>query len=398
MWNQLTDTKMETGRSEMAEENRKQPLDNDGDNPLCEALRVEYSRFENILKEIAVERISNPGYYALAGAMILNIACVIFNPQAYMIIWILASLYFYLTYPLLPLILFAGQMARESGKKSAGENVREPMLPMLKNLHLFKNRNIVIRLAIRFFIMGIMPLTSGMALIYSISLIFAVILGIHGIIPPNTSLLIIIQCLGILILYLDLTYLKKQCTFVVRKLNLSSEKNIIRYLIITILGIIIVGVASVAAIILLIAILLPGFTLGVYDDVTALTAYRTDAWIGILLISQFIWMQCLQSVLSRRITRIFGMDLAGRIRRAEILLACPYLLRDQRQIPPGKKTRTDDVYREVLSLLYESRIHAISRTRLAGLFPTYSIGINIKELLRIEGLHHLSAMFKNPRP
>lgn len=384
----------------MPENDTGQPLwKNDGDSALCEALRAEYFRFDEILKGIDRERIGMTGFCALAGAVILNTACVIFNPQAYMILWILASLYFYLTYPLLPLLLFAAQMTFGSKEKSAGECSREPILPMIKNLHLFKNRDIVIRLAIRFFIISIMPLTSGMALIYTISLIFAVILGIQTIIPPMTSLLIIIQCLGILILYLDLAYLKRQFTFVVRKLNVSSEKNVIRYLIITILGIVVVGVASVAAIILLIAILLPGFTLGVFDDVTALTAYRTDAWIGILLISQFIWMQCLQSILSRRITRRFGMDLADRIRRAKNLLSCSPLFRIEKTLPGiAKEAISDSLRRDILSLLFESRIHTISRTRLAGLFPTYAIGINIKELLRIQELRHLSAMFKNSKP
>jgi hypothetical protein len=205
-----------------------------------------------------------------------------------------------------------------------------------------------------------------------------------------------VQCLGILIFYLDLAFLKKQFTFVARSFKRISSQNLKRYLVLAFLGIIVVIIGSCATIILLIAILLPGFTLGVYVDVTSLVENRANLWILVLLVSQFIWMQCLQSIMSRKLTRRFGIELLDRLKYARSLLTA------EDRVGPEKEENgmapiadnIEEMEKKIKSLVIESRIHVVTRSHLAGLFPTYSIGINIKEILILQELKNLSAMFR----
>lgn len=363
---------------------------------LLSAVSAEIKHLDAVLLGIDTDGIPRVAYLALTGAIILNILCLVSSTGIYMVLWILASLYFYLSYPLLPLILFLVPFLLQRQGIPVKQVNLNPLISWVKSLHLIRNHKIVLQLVIRFFLLSIMPMTSGMVLIYGLSLIFAVVLGVTGVIPDITSLLIVVQCLGILIFYLDLSFLKRQFTFFTQSLVVITHQNWMKYLLIGIIGILVVIIASCATVILLIAILLPGFTLGVYGDVTGFIQNRTNLWILLLLISQFIWMQYLQSIMSRRITRKFAADLSIRLKQGQALLT------RERQLTTGDEdtgcpVRADNlqiVYKEVLSLLMESRIHTITRTHMAGLFPTYAIGVDVPEIFRIQTLEDLSGMFQ----
>ncbi|MDD1728521.1 MAG: hypothetical protein LUQ50_05575 [Methanospirillum sp.] len=348
------------------------------DADLATAADGEIDRLHSLITGIDTDMIPPAGYGALASAFILNIVCLMVSTGTYLGLWIQASLYFYLIYPMFPLVLILlPSLFRRKAATISGDS-RDPLHIWIKNLHLIRNRTIVLQLVIRFFILSIMPLTSGMVLIYSISLLFAIILGVTGSISPLTSLLIVIQCLGILILYLDLTYLKRQFSFFVRSMSVLSSEHWIRYLLMGIGGVIVVAIASCATIILLIAILLPGITLGIYVDATNFIENRTSLWIIILWCSQFIVMQYMQSILSRRISRNICSELVSRLEVARDNLS------DRSSMSASRVLR---------SLVLESRIHAITRSHMAGFFPTYIIGVDVGEILKVRGLQELSDMF-----
>lgn len=364
---------------------------------IISGIHAEIMRLETVLLGIDSDRIPPAGYIALTIAIILNILCLMSSPGTYMVLWILASLYFYLTYPLLPLILIlTPYILRRQGEPV--KIVRPgPVIPWIQSLHLIRNHKILLQLIIRFFILSIMPLTSGMVLIYSLSLVFALILGVARMIPGQTSLLIVVQCLGILIFYLDLSYLKRQFSFFTQSLVVITNQNWVRYLLMGIVGVLVVIIASCAAIVLLIAILLPGFTLGIYVDVTGFIQNRANLWIVLILISQFIGMQYLQSILSRRIARNLGMDLSCQLKRVQVLLTASGELSvsgNEGRGDPGVSGELQMVRKEAISLLAESRIHAITRTHMAGLFPTYAVGVDVNEIFRIQRLEELSGMFR----
>jgi len=354
---------------------------------LISAIAIEKKRLQSLLGHINSDRIHEAGYGALAASVILNFVCLADSPGDYMVLWILSSLYFYLTYPLLPLVFI---LLPNLFRKKETKTRRDPLLPWLRNLHLIRNRRIVLQLAIRFFILGIMPLTSGMVLIYSLSLVYGVFLGASGGLPLLTSLLIVVQCLGILIFYLDLSFLKRQFSFLIKSLALATPDHWVRYLLVGIFGIVVVVIASVSAVILLIAILLPGFTLGVYVDAAGLVQNRSNVRILLLLICQFIIMQYFQSLLSRRIASNICTEQLSRLEQAEDVL--------NKAIPETGKSEclpvSQDALSAILPLVIESRIHGIVRMQMIGLFPTYTISVNINEILRIQSLEDLSGMFR----
>ncbi|PKL59575.1 MAG: hypothetical protein CVV33_07120 [Methanomicrobiales archaeon HGW-Methanomicrobiales-4] len=365
------------------------------DEDLISAVAEEIKNLRVVLEGIDIDLIPPVGYVAMAGAVILNLLCLVSNAGTYMVLWILASLYFYLSYPLLPLILFLIPHLLQRPVVPVNQDAREQFVSRIKTLHLIKNHKIVLQLVIRFFILSIMPLTFGMVFIYGLSLFFAVILGGTGVIPSLTSLLIVVQCFGILIFYLDLSLLKRQFSFFTRTLVVINRQNWVRYLLMAIVGVLVVTITSFATIILLITIFLPGFTLGVYVDAAGFIQNRTNLWILLLLVSQFIWMQYLQSILSRRIASSFGKDLSSRLNQAQVLLIRKGDTRaaNNEDSHPDDIVSTQMVRKEILSLLIESRIHTITRSHMAGLFPTYSIGVDIKEVFRIKALENLSGIF-----
>lgn len=389
------------GRSQFQVSGEEYPVpspieEKETDEDLISAVIEENNRLNDILIGIDTDQIPPLGYLAMAGAIILNLLCLVTSTGTYMVLWILASLYFYLSYPLLPLVLFLIPRLLQRRAVPVNREIQNQFISRIKTLHLIKNHKIVLQLVIRFFILSIMPLTFGMVFIYGLSLIFAVILGTTGVIPSLTSLLIEVQCLGILIFYLDLSLLKRQFSFFTRTLVVINRQNWVRYLLMAIVGVLVVTIASFATVILLITIFLPGFTLGVYVDAAGFIQNRTNLWILLLLISQFIWMQYLQSILSRRIARSFGEDLSIRLKQAQLLL----IRKSNNGAPddgdnyPEPSMSLQMVRKEVLSLLIESRIHTITRSHMAGLFPTYSIGVDINEVFRIESLENLSEVFK----
>ncbi|MFH0966123.1 MAG: hypothetical protein V1862_00345 [Methanobacteriota archaeon] len=352
---------------------------------ILSAIPAQISRLATIQSGIMNDLIPARSYVLLGLVGILNIWCIVATTGTYMVLWILASLYFYLTYPLLPLLLFPYHHIIKKGG-SAIPHDRRQILDWVKHLHIFSEKKTGVRLGIRFFVMSIVPLTAGVVLIYSLSLIFSLLLGSFHTIPYVTMYLITIQCLGILIFYLVVFFLRHHFYVLARSLFGMNRDNWTGYLILGMVSVIFVIIGSLSVVIFLIAILLPGITLGIYVDVANFIEYRTNAWILLLLFSQFIAMQFLQSVLSRKVASDICDDLCIRLKKAEKLLVSI----DTNQPHPGDH----HIKCQARSVLVESRIHAITRYMMAGLFPTYSIGVNINELLQIRSISELKGMFE----
>lgn len=351
----------------------------------------EITRLEGLLTGIARDQIPLRAYGVLGAVILLNIVLLAGDTRTYMVLWILSSLYFYLSYPLLPLALTLIQFLKKSPDRRGDSIPVGTLVTWVKNLQIFNYRVTGVQLFIRFFILSIVPLTAGIILIYSTSLIFSFLLWETGTIPEQTSILILVQCLGILIFYLDAFLFRHQFYVLTRSLFVISSQNWRRYLLIGIIGIIFVFIASIAVIILLIAIVLPGFTLGVYVDVTDFIQNRTNFLILLIIASQFVTMQYLQSILSRTIARDIIEDLCFRLISASHNLATTPDL-DARSSPDTRCLRE-----HILSLLLEARFHAVTRYQLAGLFPTYAVFVNVSSLLSVRTLGDLQGMFVRKR-
>lgn len=359
---------------------------------ISERVESEKERLDDIIAGIVTDHVPGYAYLVLGIMVLLNISILISTPQTYLVLWILASLYLYLFYPALPLILSVLQYVRTPSEEKTDTRQIKTLLIWVKNLQVIQNRDTGVRLAIRFFILGIVPLTGGIVIIYTASLLAAIYLGTTSGLSWQTSLLILVQCLGILVFYLNIFIFRQQFYLLTRSSIKISHKNWIRYLVIAILSCVLIVVASGAVIILLIAIVLPGITLGIYVDAANFVENRTNILILLLLISQCVIMQWMQSILSRTIALDIARDIRSRLDDISRILCSPEYAHERLPIQ-----ESHDICSKAVSLLLESRIHAITRTHLARMFPTYAVFISFEGLYTIQTLDDLEGMFSHRR-
>jgi hypothetical protein len=376
-------------------------------NSIRTKLSEEIERLSTIKKDIKQVKIGMCAYTILAAAVLISLYNISQSTITFMVLWITASLYFYLLYPILPLILFPIHQYTKRKKISANNKPSGKKASDIINwafrIKIIKNRKIGIRLVIRFFLFSLLPLTAGIILIYCSSLIFSLILGYQHQLPGETALLIIIQCLGILLFYLEVFYLRHHLYSYAKSFyrhtkknpeKTESKQNIKTYflkknreiLFIAIIGVLFLIIASILVIILLVAILLPGITLGIYVNVTEFVQVKTNIWIAGLIFSQIIFMQYLQSILSRRIAYSLCEDLITRLNG--IFDNLPASKGEERE-NNYETDRELHIVPKAISLLTESKLHAINHRQMLGLFPTYSIGVDIPTLLNLENLDEL---------
>jgi hypothetical protein len=355
--------------------------------------REEIRHLEGILTQIEQEQVPRYAYGVLGIVLILNIWLLFSAGGTYLVLWILASLYFYVFYPLLPLALALVQYLFRRSESDEEIVQLGSLITQAKSLRIFRYRIVGIQLLIRFFILSIVPLTAGIILIYSLSFFFSLKLLQIGELTTQTSALILVQCLGILIFYFDIFLFRHQFYIFNRSHFAITAQNWRRYLALGIVGILFVFIATFAVIILLIAIVLPGFTLGVYVDVAGFIQNRTNLSSLLILGSQFLSMQYLQSILSRKIARDIVSDLCIRLNDVSRDLSAI----QQDETISLSSPEYQQTCEHAGSLLLESRIHTFVRYQLLTLFPTYAVMANIKGLLTLQTLGDLEGMFRRKR-
>ena len=336
-----------------------------------------------------------PGWvpiFAVMLALLLNVCGFATQTTYYLVVWISASLYFYLFYPMLPMFLFPFRYVSKKPEESKEEKIIGSPIKWVKKIKIFQNKRIGVRLFMRFFILSLLPLTIGMIGIYLVSIIFSLILGNMGFIPVETSNLILIQCAGIILFYIEIFFFRHQLfnfSEYIRKKSSAKKKEII---LLGISGFIFLIVGTVVVFLLLIAILLPGFTLTHFINVSEFFKVRSNIWILLILISQVIIMQYLQSFLSMKITRNMCDDLIERLIKAKTFIesGSHEMVKEKRYDHLQSKSHQ---IRESLRVLKETELYAFNRRQMFGLFPTYSVGINIPALFRITTLRDLQDVF-----
>lgn len=352
--------------------------------------KIEY--LSQIRSTILQDKFGIAPIIALIIAILLNIWGYTAEATVYMVVWISASLYFYLLYPMLPLFLFPFRYFMQRDKKPEKVRPTESPLKWVVKIKILRNFGTGFRLFMRFFILSLLPLTLGMISIYFISVLFSLFLGENKVIPLNTSYLIFIQCAGIILFYIEIFFFRNQLVSFVCYINKqrSAEKKKIILLGISCFILLIIG--TIVVILLLIAILLPGFTLVSFINMNEFVQERSNLWILVILISQIIIMQFLQNILSIKIAMKMCDDLIERLKTAKNRLE----YREDKETEAGNCTmyqNDERLMRESMAVVREADLYAINRRQMFGLFPTYSVGINISALFGIHCLSDLRDVF-----
>ncbi len=352
---------------------------------VLDQVQDEIARLSKIKQGILSEKLGWAAIVALILAVGLNIWGLIAYTTSYFLIWISSSLYFYLFYPLLPLLLFPFRYFLQSRGGPKETHDKESIVTWAKNIQVFRNKKVGLRLFLRFFILSLLPMTVGMLCIYSLSILYSVYLGITGIIPFETSRLVFIQGLGIILFYVEIFFFRNYIFKFALYFKDQKGKRNKSLLFFAILAVVLVVVGTIIVILLLVAILLPGYTMNNFVDVSEFVKVRTHLWVFLLLVSQVIIMQFLQHVLSLKIGRDMCDSLLQRLHIAEKELQSASN-QGADKAPPMK---------EHLVLLKETALYAISRRQMFKLFPTYSVGLNLPSLLKLNNLSELNEVFSD---
>lgn len=370
------------------------PSDIPDSNIVLSRISDEINNLSNTRATILSERLGWPSIIVLIAALALNIYGLVTYMTTYMAVWISSSLYFYLFYPMLPIFLFPLRYLKKKNIKPKAEKNKESPLKWAKNIQIFKNKRVGFRLFMRFFILSLLPLTVGMICIYLVSIIFSIYLGNTGVIPDDTSNLIFVQCGGIILFYVEIFFFRRQLfnfTQYVMKQRAQERKKII---LLGILGFILLIIGTVVVFLLLIAILLPGYTLTSYINVSEFIRVRSNIWVILILITQVIIMQFLQNVLSIRISRNMCDDFINRLSKARDYLKSENKKAVYEEGSENSQNKWNNL-KEPLKLLKEIELYSFNRRQMFGLFPTYSIGINLPSLFSIRTLGELKDIFFN---
>jgi hypothetical protein len=126
---------------------------------------------------------------------------------------------------------------------------------------------------------------------------------------------------------------------------------------------------------------MPAFTLTRFIDMLAFFNAGRNISILIVLESQFVIMQYLQSYLSRSVALTMISDFIEKLNNLS---------------SSEKRTTMDE--KKLKNLLLESRLYAYNRREMLGLYPSYSIRVNIPTLLSIRDLKSLQDIFFDSSP
>jgi len=158
------------------------------------------------------DRIGAAGYLALLLAIAVNVWGFVTFENRYLLMWMVASLYFYGFYWMLPLITgaMAGMVKR---KEPAGDRPSKPepkqLISDVKEANLLRFRNRLIAVGWNVWFLGAVSMTAGYLFIFSIDILYAVLLGfVYRGLALFTVAVVIVQATAIMLYYLAIFFLR----------------------------------------------------------------------------------------------------------------------------------------------------------------------------------------------
>ena len=285
----------------------------------------------------------------------------------YALYWITASFFLYVVYPFLFLIPSSGQ--------SAGDGSERPSVPLSERFTgtgLAEHRWTIAKIFWNSFFINSQPLAPAFMAIYSLNILFALLLRGEGL----TGWLIIFQSAAILIFYLAIAVFKPYTGgFLDSVIGLQTTVSAKMHRRVEPLWKIMLPIglaAGVVAIVLIAAMLLPGFTLGVIWKSEATVKGLGFVPVLFVLASQIVVVRYTQGAASARLVRQL------RQRKIEILtkhvLAPLEAYRNQvTMAEPGVLDRFAQDFADIRATFLSSKIYRMQVQDLGGLLPIHVV-------------------------
>jgi hypothetical protein len=295
--------------------------------------------------------------------VLLNIL-LFFLLDNYMIDWITASFLLYAVNPFIMLI----PSSRGSIGPTRRKGIRE-YLATLRQIELYKNKGTLGRILWNAFFINSQPLAIGFSLVYCVNIIFTLVYGLGPIAD-----LVLFQSIAIIIFYLGIWYLKPYSadfldtlldirTGIYQRIHTEEEQLWKVFLSIGTL-------ATLVIVVIIAAMLLPGFTLNVVLDAREAIRGLGIVPVLVVLVSQALMVRFSQGAHSRR------MIINLKERKSEVLnnfVDIP--LRIYRsKLEKGQLDAVEAFiaeFSDIRDAYISSRVYKTTSQDLLGFFPVY---------------------------
>jgi len=328
------------------------------------------------------------GYLVLALAVGANLYALVRFGEGYMVLWIVASLYFYMFYPLLPLVRAVALVLLHRGPTTdAAPQTPRSLVRSVREARLLRFKRRLVAVAWNVFFLGAVSMTAGFLAIFSVDILFAVLAGfVLDRLSDLTALLVVVQSLGIILYYLQV-YLLRPYSAAFAAMLVERLRGRRRGLPLLTRGVALGAIVFLVVVLLVIALLLPGWTVDRVVPLTELQAVRFDVYVLILLASQLVIMQVFHRWLSRLIAR------------PVLALSARALEREQRALRFLVRTGAPHRLRRVdraTSLLAEVRLYRVDPVRLIGLYTLFLLGSDFLALLLLRDVRRMDPRLRLP--
>ncbi len=300
----------------------------------------------------------------------------------YAIYWITASFFLYVINPFLLLVPSTGTVSTEA---SNGSGVR--ITERLGEIGLGDHRWLIARIFWNSYFINSQPLAPAFLAVYGLNIIFA-FLGDFGVL----GWLIIFQSAAIMLFYLAIAVFRPYTGgFLESLIGIQNEvyRKMHRHVEPLWKVMLPIGIAAgFVALILIAAMLLPGFTLGVIWNSRATVTGLGFIPVLFILVCQVILVRYAQGESSRRLAR--------QLRERKVATLKKYveipLLECQKAIDPAAPSSLDRyacAYSDIRATFFSSRVYRVQAQDLAGYLPIWVVVPDLDMLLNPETIRIL---------
>lgn len=325
-------------------------------------------------------------YTTLIIALAIMALIVVFlrSPVNFFIYWLVSSFVFLIVNPFIFLLPTGRERGVESVKNEefSARGIYNDLKDSMKVIK--KEKKLFVEFGWKLFFVNCQPLAPGFIGIFFASMIFGTLLFTCDIFDKYTYATLIVQCFAIIVFYAGIWFVRPYSDEFMSNLlglRVRAKENYRSGIVTFFKYILVVAVfAAVGGVVMLLALLLPGFTLGRIIEDGSEMEFKLLFFV-VVFVSQVILVRYIQGSSSRRIVENFlrVKQLYLEKLRGTVYSAEPSGSGDDEDIDP----ETVDILISVERSALEMNLFRTDYHNFAGYFPVCLISPNIKMLLKL---------------
>jgi hypothetical protein len=344
----------------------------------------EISCEESMLKKLREPRPHDLYGHVLAIALASLVMALIFVQNSIFIVWLIVAILLYSYNFIIMLIPTTTERIRPEDEDIAPEIDKERT--WLAFRLLLKKKKLAIEIGLTILLGGLVPLSLSFSIIFGMALFFAIYFGLlANIIAGNALLLIVVQISLIILFYLFMVFLEPQAQGITKiaiafrdKFEEARYKGRKDYFLLVLA---MVGLITVAAVLVVGAMLLPGFILPSFFNDLALFPTVDISLIVFVIASQLVIMRHFQGIMSHWMAINLLKKRIGRIEK-EVLSNLALL-----EMAPDEVGMVASL-KYLKKRYYSIVIYDVIEQDIFGYSPIYIVGPRLRYVLDEDVISH----------